>query len=178
MNATSKTKDDQTSKFDRSDRSLLESCVLSDGFLARLEESVPWEEFRTTLEETKEEDVAAGRKGYDKLTLFKCLILQEAYGLSDKALESALKDRLSFRFFTGIDLSPSVPDRLTIMRFRNRLATNDLQRRLFARLHASLEERGFVIYSGTNAPLVYTKSPRLRRTVKKRVGSRQLDANE
>jgi len=163
MNATSKTQTNQTGKSESTARTPLETSVLSDGFLARLEKSVPWEEFRSTLEETKEEETA-GRKGYDKLTLFKCLIIQEAYGLSDKALESALKDRLSFRFFTGIDLSPSVPDRLTIMRFRNRLATNDLQRRLFARFYSSLEERGLSIYSGTNANVSYAKTPRLRRT--------------
>ena len=166
MNATSKTQDAQTSSLDPKDYRLLESCVLSDGFLARLEKSVPWEEFRTTLEETREEE-NIGRKGYDKLTLFKCLVLQEVYGLSDKALESTLKDRLSFRFFVGIDLSPSVPDRLTIMRFRNRLETDDLQRRLFKKFYGSLEEQGLSIYNGTNAAVSNTKTPRLRKVAKK-----------
>jgi len=165
MNATSKSKDAQTSKPAKTKR-LHKSYVQSDGFLARLEKSVPWEEFRTTLEEAKEEENATGRKGYDKLTLFKCLILQEAYGLSDKGLESALKDRLSFRFFTGIDLSPSVPDRLTIMRFRNRLATNDLHGRLFTRLYSSLKERGLSLYIGIERTVSDVRTPRLRRARK------------
>ncbi len=169
MKISSKLQDSETNKTEKRivDRRLFESFAQSDGFLARLEKSIPWEEFKTTLEEEKEEETV-GRKGYDKLTLFKCLIIQEAYGLSDKALELALKDRLSFRFFVGIDLNPSAPDRLTIMRFRNRLAINDLQRRLFARFYAALEERGLSIYSGTNATFSYTKTPRLRRVKTKK----------
>ncbi len=163
MNATSKPKDPRSSA---TIRRLLESCVRSDGFLARLEKSVPWEEFRTTLEEGTEEKETTGRRGYDKLALFKCLVLQETYGLSDKALESALKDRLSFRFFVGIDLSPTVPDRLTIMRFRNRLETNDLHNRLFARFYSSLKERGLSLYSGTETSAPYVKMPRLRKARK------------
>ncbi len=162
MNVASK-QQNQINEPDQNDRRLVETYVQNDGFLARLEKSVPWEEFKTTLAEEKEEE-NVGRRGYDKLTLFKCLILQEAYGLSDKALESALKDRLSFRFFVGVDLSPTVPDRLTIMRFRNRLASDDLQRRLFERFYAALEEQGLSIYNGTNATVSYMKSPRLRRS--------------
>jgi len=136
------------------------------GILAKLATLVPWEEFRETLEESNAPVDAAlgGRPAYDKLTMFKCLILQEAYGLSDKALEKTIKDRLSFRFFIGVNLTDSVPDRLTIMRFRNRLATNDLQRRLFDLFHASLEKRGLSLYRGSNAPDVSLETPRLRRT--------------
>jgi len=132
MNATSKPKDSKTSKVAKTKR-LLESYVQGDRFLARLEKSVLRKEFRATLEETKEEESVAGRRGCDKLTLSKRLILQEANSLSDKALESTLKDRLGFRFFTGIGLSPTVPVILTVMRFRNRLTTNALHRRLFTR---------------------------------------------
>ncbi len=140
------------------------------GFLAKLATLIPWEEFRETLNKSEEtvDATLGGRPAYDKLTMFKCLILQEAYGLSDKALEKTIKDRLSFRFFIGVNLTDSVPDRLTIMRFRNRLATNDLQQKLFNLFYSVLEKRGLSMYRGTNASTVTVESPRLRRARPKR----------
>ena len=62
-----------------------------------------------------------GRPGYPPLVLFKALLLQAMYGLSDPAPEEALVDRLSFRRFVGLALEDAVPDHSTLCRFRNRL---------------------------------------------------------
>lgn len=127
---------------------LHQEFIEADGFLARLAKSTPWEDFREALDVLDELKIRAngGRPGYDKLTLFKCLILQEAYGLSDKALESAIKDRLSFRFFIGVGLNPVAPDRVTIVRFRKRLIENELYKTLIERFKSSLASRGLQLY--------------------------------
>ncbi|MBK7389385.1 MAG: transposase [Bacteroidetes bacterium] len=53
--------------------------------------------------------------------MFKILILQELYGLSDDQIEFQLLDRLSFQKFIGQGLNNRVPDAKTIWLFRNTL---------------------------------------------------------
>jgi IS5 family transposase len=90
-----------------------------------------------------------GRPGYPPLCLFKCLLLQQWYRLSDPELEEALADRLSFRRFVGLSLSDRVPDHSTISRFRTLLAERGLGEELFSALHRQLNERGLLVKAGT-----------------------------
>ncbi|MDR2055041.1 MAG: transposase [Desulfovibrio sp.] len=55
------------------------------------------------------------------MKLFKALLPQSRYGLSDQETENAFLDRISFSRFAGIALSEDVPGRTTIRRFRNTL---------------------------------------------------------
>jgi IS5 family transposase len=89
-----------------------------------------------------------GAPGYPALMMFKALLLQRWYGLSDPAMEEALKDRLSFRRFVGMSLTESVPDHCSIWRFREALATG-LAEQLFAEIGRQIEARGFVLKQGT-----------------------------
>ena len=62
-----------------------------------------------------------GPTGYPTTILFKALILQNLYGLSDPMLEEMLYDRMSFRRFCGLSLNSKIPDETTICRFRGAL---------------------------------------------------------
>ncbi|MBN4082008.1 transposase, partial [Beggiatoa alba] len=53
--------------------------------------------------------------------MFKALLLQSGYGLSDPGLEKQLARDLLFRRFVGLDISESVPDHSTFWRFRQKL---------------------------------------------------------
>ena len=53
--------------------------------------------------------------------MFKALLLQAWYGLSDPGLEKQLARDLLFRRFIDLSLSESVPDHSTFWRFRNLL---------------------------------------------------------
>jgi IS5 family transposase len=90
-----------------------------------------------------------GRPSYPPLVLFKCLLLQQWYRLSDPALEEAVADRLSFRRFVGLALDERVPDHSTLNRFRGRLADVNLAERLFDELARQLSARGLVLRQGT-----------------------------
>ena len=90
-----------------------------------------------------------GRPAYPPLVLFKVLLLQRWYGLSDEAAEDALADRLSFRRFAGLSLEDPVPDASTLCRFRNDIVAADLGDRLFAAAVAALSARGLVVRAGT-----------------------------
>jgi IS5 family transposase len=51
-----------------------------------------------------------GERAYPPLMMFKALLLQSWYNLSDQQLESQLARDLLFRRFVGIGLDDSVPD--------------------------------------------------------------------
>ena len=80
--------------------------------------------------------------------MFKALLLQSLYGLSDAELEEALGDRLSFRRFVGLGLEDAVPDHTTICRFRLRLIDGGLLEKLFAELDRQLEQAGVISSAG------------------------------
>src|ERR1700712_683 len=89
-----------------------------------------------------------GAPGYPALMLFKALILQRWYALSDPALEEGLKDRLSFRRFAGLALSDPIPDHVPLWRFRESL-TGGLEEKLFAEIGRQIEASGFLLKQGT-----------------------------
>jgi len=57
---------------------------------------------------------AAGRKPWDEVLIFKVLVLQALYNLSDDQMEYQLRDRLSFMRFVGPGLEDAVPDAKTL----------------------------------------------------------------
>jgi IS5 family transposase len=105
-----------------------------------------------------------GRPGYRPLLLFKALLLQAWYGLSDAELEFRLGDSLAFGRFVGLSLEDEVPDHTTLCRFRNRLVSARLLERLFSELDGQLEAAGLVLKQGTmlDATLIEAATPRPR----------------
>lgn len=90
-----------------------------------------------------------GEPPYPPLVMFKVLLLQRWYVLSDPEMEEALADRLSFRAFVGLSLEDATPDHSTIWRFREHLAKRGLMDRLIAELMLQLDGRGVVLRQGT-----------------------------
>jgi transposase, IS5 family len=116
--------------------------------LDRLSELVKWYRFEKLIGHFRDE-TSPGRPGYPVLVLFKAVLLQGLYGLSERELEAALDDRLSFRRFVGLSLEEPVPDHSVINRFRNRLIAEGLLEKLFAELDRQLEKAGVVLKRGT-----------------------------
>jgi len=105
-----------------------------------------------------------GEPPYPPLVMFKVLLLQRWYGLSDPEMEDALADRVSFRAFAGLSLDDATPDHSTIWRFREQLAKRGLMERLIAELMLQLDGRGVVLKQGTliDATLVQAAARRPR----------------
>jgi len=114
--------------------------------LERIEELFDWPAFAALLKPVRSE---MGRKGYPALSLFKALLLQQWYGLSDPGMEEALLDRLSFRRFCGFALADATPDETTFVRFRAALAGHRIAEALFTELGRQLDARGLVLKQGT-----------------------------
>jgi IS5 family transposase len=115
--------------------------------LDRLVGLVKWYRFEKVLAPVR--DGGSGRPSYPPLLMFKVLLLQSLYGLSDAEMEEALSDRLSFRRFAGLAIADLVPDHTTICRFRNLLIERDLLGKLFAELDRQIEKAGVVLKRGT-----------------------------
>ena len=114
--------------------------------LQRIAAQVSWDRFEALLRPVRS---PLGRKGTPALAMFKALLLQQWYGLSDPGLEEVLADRLSFRRFCGFALEDDTPDETSFVRFRQALVAHALSERLFAELAAQLEQRGLVVKQGT-----------------------------
>ncbi len=88
-----------------------------------------------------------GRPSYAPLKMFKILLLQRLYDLSDPEMEHQLYDRLSFRSFCGFGMADSLPDETTICRFRNGILGK--VETLFNLVLDQLEQKGLLLRKGT-----------------------------
>ena len=122
--------------------------------LVKINQFVDWELFRPALEaarkqaRTREKKSPAGRPPADVILLFKMLILQSLYNLSDEATEQQSLDRLSFQRFLGLEIGDPVPDAKTLWAFKEILQPGDLAKTLFLRFDAFLRENGFEAQQG------------------------------
>ena len=88
--------------------------------LADLDTLIEWEVFRPILEGMYQNNTEnGGRPNIDVVVMFKILVLQSLYSLSDSELERQVLDRISFRRFIGF--SEKVPDFSTVLKFKGRL---------------------------------------------------------
>jgi IS5 family transposase len=116
--------------------------------LDRLSGLVKWYRFEKLLVHLRDE-AGPGRPGYPVLMLFRALLLQSLYGLSERELEEALSDRLSFKRFVGLSLEDATPDHTVLNRFRNQLIEQGLLDKLFGELDRQLENAGVILKRGT-----------------------------
>jgi IS5 family transposase len=115
--------------------------------LEKIAALVEWPAFEQVLGQIYAAPV--GRPSYGPLVLFRCLLLQQWYRLSDPGLEEALSDRLSFRRFVGLALADPVPDHSTLSRFRSELTRRGLVEALLAELNRQLDAQGLMVKTGT-----------------------------
>lgn len=119
--------------------------------LEALEAAVPWEAFRYRLNKAlkrAEKKGAGGRPPFDCVLMFKALVLQSLYNLSDDQTEYQIRDRLSFRRFLGLSMEGRVPDAKTIWLFRETLTQAGAVEKLFALFNRHLDESGLRAMGG------------------------------
>ena len=91
--------------------------------LTRLNQVMNWEMFRPVLQEAFQKDRKGpgGRPPYDYVMMYKVLVLQKLYKLSDDQTEYQINDRMSFMRFLGLGMGSRVPDAKTIWLYRETL---------------------------------------------------------
>ena len=116
-------------------------------FLNKVDGQIDWRPFEKLMAPLYHP--TQGRPSHPPVMMFKALLLQQWYGLSDPGLEEAICDRLSFQRFLGLSLTDPVPDETRICRFRNMLAEAGLGERLFALLAEQLDAKGLIVRRGS-----------------------------
>lgn len=114
--------------------------------LEKLNALIDFEIFRPALDAAlqRSDGSKGGRPPLDAVMMFKTLILQTLYGLSDAQTEFQILDRRSFGRFLGLDDGDNTPDEKTIWRFREALVRANAIEALFARFDAHLKDLGYL----------------------------------
>ena len=125
---------------------------------------IDFEIFRPLLEKAffKERKSNAGRPPFDVVMMFKILVLQRLFNLSDDQTEYQITDRMSFQRFIGLTLGERVPDAKTIWLFRDTLTRSGMIRDLFAMYNGMLASKGIVTHTGTIVDATFVDAPRQR----------------
>ena len=120
-----------------------------DSFLKEIDSIIDFNKLKPILNKngigTKN---VCGAKAYDNVLMFKILLLQKFYDLSDEKVEEALYVNLLFMKFVGLSLEDPAPDSTTIGRFRNSLIDNKLYDKLFNHVNKQLEDKGLIAKTG------------------------------
>lgn len=138
---------------------------------------IDFESFRPILTEgmKKERKSSAGRHPFDNVMMFKVLVLQRLFNLSDDQTEYQITDRISFQRFLGLSLGEKVPDAKTIWLFRNTLTTLEIIDKLFSQFNQMLDAQGIITYTGTIVDATFVDAPRQRNS---RDENEQIKNNE
>ena len=153
---------DQPGFFDLADR--LAGLSKTGDPLERLAQVVDFEIFRPELDLAlrRSDRAKGGRPATDAVLMFKILVLQALYGMSDEQAEFQIQDRLTFMRFLGLGLGDRVPDYSTIWRFREALVAAGAVEGLFARFDAELKDRGYFALGGQVIDASIVEAPKQR----------------
>jgi len=134
--------------------------------LAKLNKVIQWDIFRTAIEEALyvEPKGAGGRPSFDKLMMFKILILQKYYNLSDEQTEFQINDRTSFKQFLELKIGDTIPDQKTIWHFKEQLSNKNLSEKLFELFVNQLMRKGIIAKEGSMIDASFVDVPRQRNT--------------
>jgi len=136
--------------------------------LEKLDTYIDWAIFEVPISKafniTKQKQKKVGRTPFDKLMLFKALIIQSLYNLSDEQLEYQILDRASFKRFLGIKKSDKVPDAKTFWHYRSQLESKRIVRELFNTFNDLLDSVGVLAHEGKILDASFVKVPKQRNT--------------
>lgn len=121
----------------------------ADHFLSRIVKLIDWRPLEGALGVIP--ITRATRPRYRSLLLFKIVLLQHWYGLSDPGAEYAVNDRKDFARFVGLPEGAPCPSYSTINRFRMDLARRDLADPLLETVRMQLLEKGLTLHEGAMA---------------------------
>ncbi len=110
-----------------------------------------FEIFRSTLEKkllNTNKKSNADAKPYDVVLMFKIMILQSYYGLSDKQIEYQILNRISFKKILDIETANKIPDEKTVWLFRENITSTGLVEDLFMEFKNHLAPKELIFNEG------------------------------
>ena len=138
-----------------------------DSFLKELDSIIDFNKLRPILKNngigTKN---VCGVKAYDQVMMFKILLIQKFYNLSDEKAEEQLNVNLLYMRFVGMSLEELAPNSTTIGRFRNSLIKSKLYDKLFENVNKQLEDAGLIASVGKDVLMDATLTKSNNDTIK------------
>lgn len=117
-------------------------------FLERMDNLIPWRKLEDLIQPFYYQNTT-GRPAYPLPSMLRIHTMQLFYNLSDPAMEDALYEIDSMRRFADLDLTHSLPDETTILKFRHLLEKHDLARKIFQCINEELQQQGLMLQQGT-----------------------------
>ena len=135
--------------------------------LEKLNQGINFELFRDILENNliKLSKGAGGRPPYDYLLMFKILILQRFYNLSDDQTEYQINDRMSFMRFLNLTIADDIPDSKTVWNFKEQLIDLQLIEPIFNLFLKKLNKLGLVLNQGRIIDASFIEMPKKRNSL-------------
>ena len=130
-------------------------------FFQQINKLLDWDDIETII--SKDYHVGkskTGRKANDPLVLFKMLLLQTWYGLSDYEVEDRVNDSISFSYFCGLSIEDIAPDHSAVSRFRTALTKTGTFEKLFKTINSTLESHNIIIKKGAIVDASIVDTPR------------------
>lgn len=119
-------------------------------FLKDVDSLINWDPIRRILDgvEIIRRKSVAGRDAFSAEVMFRIMLLQAWYGLSDYQIEEQLYYNNIFLWFCHLSFDNPVPDHSTICRWRARFSAKGIQGKLFAEINRQLSEYSIGIKEG------------------------------
>ncbi len=112
-------------------------------FLRQVDQIIDWNPLEKEINKVyKKGQSVDGRPSYNGLILFKMMLLETWYNLSDPGVEDLVNDSLGAMRFCGLTLEDEVPDHSTVSRFRSELVAKKAHDRLLERSTTSSNKKG------------------------------------
>ena len=122
---------------------------MKNNFLDQMDRLIDWKPISKLIDKyDKRNKKAIGNPHYDGLLLFKMLLLQNWFGLSDYQLEERTNDSISFSRFCGLSMNEVSPDHSTISRFRTAMTQAGIFDRLLDEINRQLESHHVLVQNG------------------------------
>lgn len=144
---------------------LLERLTKLKDPLVKLDEHIDWNIFAPILDvvfNKPKNSNNVGRSPFDRLMMFKIMILQSLYSLSDDQMEHQITDRRSFMRFLGLKVSDKVPDSKTIWKFCETLIQEEVIEALFYRFNQALDDQSIFAKTAQIVDASFVEVPKQR----------------
>ena len=125
-------------------------------FFRRLDRLVPWDRWVAIVDPHRPHPEGAGRRPVATETMLRMLVVQRCLNLSDEECEDQCNDSRALSAFLG---AAKVPDKTTLCKFRNMMASEGLEREIFEDLASQLQAEGLMMREGSVVDATFVESP-------------------
>jgi len=129
---------------------------IKNKFLRQIDKLIDWHSISKLIDKYDPRD---DKVQYEGLLLFKMLLLQNWYGLSDYEVEDRVNDSISFSYFCGLNIDETAPDNTTLSRFRTAMTELNVFEKLFKEINRQLEIHNIIVKKGALVDASIVETP-------------------